>query len=333
MSWIRDKLRPSAHPKESSSSEMEPCPVCGGISFLPVTSLRDNRTGSFKEPFDVARCVGCRLVALRPAPAADALARGYQDGYGPYPTDTAGGGERSSPTATSAIWKRRLRRAWHALDGSVTIDRIPLRGRVLDVGAGQGSDVAFLHSLGLDAIGLEPNLRAVEVCRMKGLPVIEGTLESADFEPGSFDVVILNQVLEHLPDPHSTLMIVRRLLRPGGSVAIFTPNVTGLPARAFGDDWAHWHVPYHLYLYGPAQLRKLLGDAGFEARVPRTLTPAFWLNMSLQARRLRSQRNGQTLPQRNWQPHPLVRIAIAPFFRAIDLAGQGDCLFVLGTKR
>jgi SAM-dependent methyltransferase len=223
-------------------------------------------------------------------------------------------------------WERRLKSAWHRMDGMPSVDRLPIEGRVLDVGAGTGDQVAELIRLGHDAIGLEPNAQAVTVARFRGRPVHHGTAEAPPFEDASFDTVILSQVVEHLVDPIAALTSLRRLVRPGGRLIVLTPNVYGLPRRLFGREWAHWHPPYHVHLFGRTQLRRTLSQAGYQVERVATLTPSFWLNMSVQLRRHHSQRTGWVLPAGRWQPPHAVRLLLAPTTRVIDALGFGDCL-------
>lgn len=308
----------------------EPCPLCSGTAFSPRASLRDNRTGAFEGRFLVARCTCCGLFGLRPLPDETDLASGYERGYGPYELPQVL--PLTPPSSRVAALQDRLRRYWHLVDGNATIDRLPMVGRVLDVGAGQGENVAWLRDRGHDVVGLEPNPRAVEICRARGLPVIQGSLESAELETESFDTVLLSQVIEHLTDPVASLGVVRRLLRPGGRVVLLTPNVEGFPARLFGLEWAHWHVPYHVYLYGPGQLRRLLIASGFGVARLHTVTPGYWLGMSFRLKRRRSQETGWTLPHDDWRVHPAARVAVAPVVRSLDLLGRGDCLIAVGVK-
>lgn len=310
----------------------EKCPVCGSSAFEAIKALRDNRTEAFQDRrFQVARCVRCRTVGLRPLPTDDELMTGYEHGYGPFPSaSTSPGSDHRVRLSLREVAKDRLRHWWHVLDGSATLDRVTLRGRVLDVGAGQGTDVSYLLRRGYDAIGLEPNPRAVESCVARGIPVVQGTLDSHDFGPEQFDTILLNQVIEHLRAPQESLREVHRLLRPGGRVVIFTPNVESVPATVFSGDWAHWHIPYHLHLFGPAQLSRILRDAGFKVASLKTVTPAFWLNMSRHLQRQQSQRTDYRMPSTTGQPHPVVRVAIAPVFRTIDLLRRGDCLIAVG---
>jgi SAM-dependent methyltransferase len=301
------------------------CPLCSSETFSPSRQLRDNRTGAFEGTFTFARCDGCGLLSLRPQPDQRELAAGYVRGYGPYATDDV-------QVAVTPPRRARLRRAWHVLDGQATPDRFPLRGRVLDVGAGQGSNVAYLRARGVDAVGIEPNPRSVEVCQNRGLPVTYGDLETVELEEGSFDAVLLDQVVEHLLNPVGVLKLAVRALRPGGRLMVTTPNAGSLYARFFGDEWAHWHVPYHVYLYRKADLRLLFTSVGLAPERIEAVSPTFWLNMSVQARHHRSQQTGWVFPDRNFQPGLLLRLALIPPMRVLDFLGRGDCLIAVGRK-
>jgi SAM-dependent methyltransferase len=309
-----------------------PCPVCSGTDFTDQTWLRDNRTGAFEAPFRVARCLGCGLLGLRPMPTEEELLAGYRRGYGPYARGDGGRRGVNRPANARMRLADAMRRSWHVLNGDATIDRIALKGRVLDVGAGQGENVEYLVRHGYQAVGLEPNPLAARVCEEKGLPVLCGTLDSVSLEPETFDTVILSQVIEHLVDPERSLDLVYRLLRPGGTVVIFTPNPQGTQARLFGRNWAHWHVPYHVYLYSPIQLRRLLTQSRFVVKRMATVSPAYWLRMSAHLWRHRSQQTGWILPAGARHFGYATRLAIAPVMRAVDGLMRGDCLLAIGAK-
>jgi 2-polyprenyl-3-methyl-5-hydroxy-6-metoxy-1,4-benzoquinol methylase len=98
-------------------------------------------------------------------------------------------------------------------------------GRILDVGAAQGLHVSVLRSSGYDAHGVEPWPEAVEladaVARSLGVDpaVVVREGEALPFESGTFDLVIMVSVLEHVADPDRTLAEANRVLRPGGGLA------------------------------------------------------------------------------------------------------------------
>jgi SAM-dependent methyltransferase len=101
-----------------------------------------------------------------------------------------------------------------------------------------------------------------------------GRVEDARFAPGSFDLVTLWDVLEHLRDPDPLLQHLGKLLAPGGALFLHTPNVrVQVPKarlrrllRGMEPGGHYLEAKDHLHLYSPRTLRVLLGRNGF-ARV------------------------------------------------------------------
>lgn len=95
---------------------------------------------------------------------------------------------------------------------------------VLELGCGHGGFVALLRRVGFDAVGLELSPWVVEFARHTfGVPMLLGPVEEQPIEHGSLDVIALMDVLEHLPDPLSTMQRCVSLLKPGGIMVIQTP--------------------------------------------------------------------------------------------------------------
>ena len=96
------------------------------------------------------------------------------------------------------------------------------------------------------------------------------TLEDAGIPPHSVDLVTLWEVLEHLPDPLATLRRISVILRPGGLLALSTPDAGSAVARALGGRWPGWSkIPEHLFFFDRATLRRLPTEAGFEIETMR----------------------------------------------------------------
>ncbi len=163
-----------------------------------------------------------------------------------------------------------------------------LRGRrVLDCGCGAGGYVLRLLAAGADAYGVEFSEAKVAQFRSAhpelAARVRVGDLASLRVAPASFGAVLLNEVLEHVPSELPVLREIRRALAPGGRLIVFSPNRL-FPFETHGVRWKRSGallspgVPGIPYLplalgarcfeyparnYWPAQLRRLIVEAGF----------------------------------------------------------------------
>jgi SAM-dependent methyltransferase len=111
------------------------------------------------------------------------------------------------------------------------------RGRLLDIGCGaRPYDALFAHVACRIGLDLPPNPRADIYASGLALP----------FRANSFDTVLCNEVLEHVPEPSVLMAEIARVLRPGGILILTTPQTWGLH-----------HVPHDFYRYTAYGLRYL----------------------------------------------------------------------------
>jgi len=146
-------------------------------------------------------------------------------------------------------------------------------GKLLDVGCGNGRFLAWMRDLGWEVMGVEPDPRAGKVAFEKfGLDICQCTLEEAHFPGNSFDAITLHHVIEHLPNPITTLSECRRVLRDNGQISVVTPNTESLGHGTFGRSWLLLDPPRHLYLFSPRTLRLCVQQAGLTIMQLRTVT-------------------------------------------------------------
>jgi SAM-dependent methyltransferase len=148
------------------------------------------------------------------------------------------------------------------------------KGRVLDVGVGRGELLRIAQAEGWTAVGVEPSPSFAEYARRHaGADVICEPIENCSFAPGSFDVVILAAVLEHLYAPNETIRTLAQALRPGGALFVDVPNERGLYfkmgnlyEKLRGRQWtvnlAPTFSPFHVFGFNPRALRMLLKKHG-----------------------------------------------------------------------
>ncbi len=121
-----------------------------------------------------------------------------------------------------------------------------------------------------DVMGLDPSPVAAKRTRKQGFEVIEETLEKTTLPAESFDVILLDSVIEHVASPRAALQKTHSLLAPGGVVVVVTPKFEGPTSRIRGREWNGFRHGYHTYLFTGKTLRRYLEETGFEVlRRPR----------------------------------------------------------------
>ena len=171
----------------------------------------------------------------------------------------------------------RAFRAWLTGARALAFRWIPRNVRVLDIGCGFGETLGYHRARGCDAFGVEADENILRIAERYGYDVHAGLFDPSLFEPGSFDYVTLDQVIEHVNDPVDTLRGIAHVLRPKSTLILSTPNADGWGAHLFGRYWINWHVPYHQHFFSRASLTLAAEKANLELVEVRSVTPSVWL--------------------------------------------------------
>jgi 2-polyprenyl-3-methyl-5-hydroxy-6-metoxy-1,4-benzoquinol methylase len=216
------------------------------------------------------RCAECATLVARAAPDLRAPAVGSEAGF--YGREYWGGHQETDLGLPGIAQRARddlAGRCLHWLQ-ALLAHRLP-PARVLEVGSGHGAFVALLRQAGFDANGLELSPWVVEFARRAfAVPVLLGPLEQQAIAAGSLDVVVMHDVVEHLPDPAATLARVATLLAPEGMLMLQTPCA---PEEAgheqltrAGDSFLKMmDEEGHLFLFSRRAMERLLRQAGLPA--------------------------------------------------------------------
>jgi len=199
---------------------------------------------------DVLQCVQCGLGRAECASfdihdyyTADYFSGGYCDGYADY-------------LGSEPVLRREFARTVQF------IRRFREGGRLLEVGCAYGFFLEETRRF-YDAAGIEIAEAAAAFCRDRGLNVIGGVADESNLERcGMVDVIVLLDVIEHLPEPQSTLSLCRRYLNPGGIIVITTGDFASLYARLTGRHWRLMTPPQHLWYFTPQSMRRLAHSLG-----------------------------------------------------------------------
>lgn len=227
-----------------SISSSATCLVCG-VEAIPL---------GIKSGFHLHRCSGCGFLFVHPLPESSLEI--YSEDY--FAGASGGHGYVEYDRDKQAMIPS-FERYLELIETSYG-----KKGKMLDVGAATGFFLDIARKRGWETVGVEPSEHAASLGRAKGIDVRTGTLDSLEAPDHSFDVITLWDVIEHVPEPRDTLRQVRRLLRPGGIIAINTPDADSLWARVMGMQWHLIVPPEHLHLFGTRSLRRLLADTEFE---------------------------------------------------------------------
>lgn len=214
------------------------CPVCHGVnSGLSLYSTSDEHGRTYM----LMKCRKCGASFLSPRLSTDELDAAYDDEY-------YGEGDRKFiPRAQFLLDLFRLQRSAFAAR------YIPIGGRVLDIGCGDGMFLQYLQQRGaFELHGLErPGKAARRAAAAPGISLHLGALECMKFPAGHFDVVTLFHVFEHLPNPRETLRTISRILKARGVCILSMPNIASIQARIFKGYWFHLDPPRHVFLMEP----------------------------------------------------------------------------------
>lgn len=130
----------------------------------------------------------------------------------------------------------------------------PVKGRILDIGAGTGDFLLECKNQNWDILGIEPNDKAKGIALGKGIKFGD-TIEK--LESNSFDVITMWHVLEHVPDVEHQVAELKRLLKPSGTIIIAVPNFKSYDAKYYKEFWAAYDVPRHLWHFSKTAIEKL----------------------------------------------------------------------------
>ena len=220
--------------------------------------------------FTVIDCQSCGWIHVSPVPRSEELADLYRSHY--YGTEKPLYIERYEEDRS--WWEMTYADRYDTFESMLP----PGQRRILDVGSGPGLFLDTGRKRGWNTVGIEPAEQAAAHSRGLGLEIVEAFLtpETAR-QLGTFDVVHMSEVLEHIPDAANFLTLCASLLRPGGVLCIVVPNDYNPLQRVLRehDGYQPWWVapPHHLNYFTPTSLATLVNRSGFDVALTETTFP------------------------------------------------------------
>ena len=147
---------------------------------------------------------------------------------------------------------------------------------VLDYGCGNGTSLIELRYFGTTAYGVEADQNVRQVIAPLKVNIHIGDLGPSTFDGVKFDLIILNQVLEHIPKPDILLNSLSSHLSENGRIILSFPNSNSFYANFFKRKWINWHIPYHLHHFNLKSSEKYFHNLGWNIDFKKTITPNLW---------------------------------------------------------
>lgn len=298
--------------------EINICDLCKYDKPDPFLTAPDRnyQSGIFK----YIKCPRCSLIWLSPRPKSKVLSRYYPKIYRAHL-----GTEKASQLQLlirKLIYKNNLVAKIFIKDQLFFWQK---KGKILDVGTGNGKYLEILRGWGWDSYGLEISKDVVKEAQKNGIKNIEeGVLLTSKYPNSSFDVIRFSHVMEHVPSPRKELIKTHQLLKKNGKVVILIPNIQSLFFKVFKTYWYPLDPPRHFYHYTPQTIEKYLGETGFkEIEIKFTQSPYTFIR-SLQYL------SGKKRVEKRYG---LLVYPLAFLMRVLDILKTSDVMEVIATKK
>lgn len=225
--------------------KLEKCPACDSTQLANDQIITDHfLTG---ESFALTRCTKCTLLFTNPRPSETNISKYYN-------TPDYISHSNSSGTLTHIIYKWVRRFALATKTNLIT--QRSAQERILDFGTGSGHFLRHLLKQGIDATGVEPYKQLIQYTDTLSSHIYQ-SLESLPPKQ-KYTAITAWHVIEHVHELKSTIKALRKKLEKNGFMFIAVPNYKSYDATHYGEYWAGYDVPRHLYHFDPVSFQHLI---------------------------------------------------------------------------
>lgn len=226
------------------------CPVCNSKLIRYVFSMQGYR---------IEKCQNCSLMGINPQPDDRKLSEIYNANY--FSIGDAADGEIHSRSLKQSTAKHYL----SLLDQYINTSKIPLQGRrLLEIGPGYGDFLNCANDLNYEVTGVEYSLDNFNKARDYLPPQVRLICgEISDIKQGEkFDIIVFNDVLEHVRNPRIFLDQVYNKLSDDGVILCVIPSLDSFTAKLQKTNWVEFKLE-HLYYFNNTNIKTLVHLSGF----------------------------------------------------------------------
>ncbi|MFH0974880.1 MAG: class I SAM-dependent methyltransferase [Spirochaetota bacterium] len=229
------------------SKPLTVCPLCKSKNIKPYYLIKN-----YKQHFKTDKCTDCGFIFMNPRFGNKVLKDMYSEHYYTGNAEYKYYDERDAEKYSRYVWEKRVRKIRQYADG----------GSFLDVGCAFGG-LLKTASEHFTPYGIELSEYSAGYAKKAfGSKIHCGSLADHRFKRGSFSVITMIELLEHIADPVFAINECYKLLIKGGLLVVQTANMNALQARILKDMYAYF-MPGHVSYFSKKNLTDILIKAGF----------------------------------------------------------------------
>jgi len=234
--------------------KIDTCPLCGSRQLKPVLTCTDHYASG--ETFELYRCMDCGFLLTQGAPVAAEIGKYYETPDYISHSDT-----RKGLMNRVYHWVRQFM----LLRKAQLVERTSGRtsGSLLDIGTGTGYFPHTMQQRGWQVQAIEKSAQARAFARNHFGLDVKADEAFQQLPADGFDVITLWHVMEHLEPLNETWIQLRKLLKARGVLVLAVPNPASYDAQKYGERWAAYDVPRHLWHFTPEVMRQWGAKHGF----------------------------------------------------------------------
>ncbi len=254
---INNKLKTETQQfKTKTQPSVLSCIVCNSSNReVLFKEVKDLEYETYK-PVDYALCKDCGLIFQDPLPEVNLLNMFYPPEYRNYLPI-----QKSFFSFLKNIQFENLaKQITKYLHKDTDVSNL----KILDIGFGNGQLLLALKTLGYKKLyGCDFTDTMFPVLNNEGLTLKAGNIEKDFPFSENFDLIIMNNVIEHFLNPASVLKKCKGHLSENGKIILITPNSNALESSVFGKYWAGFHAPRHTFLFNSKNIELFSKNMGF----------------------------------------------------------------------
>ncbi|MBF0299220.1 MAG: class I SAM-dependent methyltransferase [Oligoflexia bacterium] len=258
------------------------CNFCKSGTLLPLQwTLADYEYDlQIDTNCSLLQCDCCSILIQHPLPSKQQIKHFYPQNYtnhsASYPKLMSilfNLNDRLEMLWLKKLIKQRMSSSSFSSSSSTSHDQVQAQTcniRILDIGCANGRFLLYLKKhLNWEVFGTEADIKFVMHLRKdlrgkKRIQLYIGDPENIEFNSQKFDIIRMNDTIEHLRDPHASLNKLHSLLSPHGIIVGQTPNTDSFDFKIFKTYWGNLHMPRHIHLFNKKNLKQLLQQIAFK---------------------------------------------------------------------